>query len=90
VAVTGFQGRPRAKGFALESFDRQDSASMIKVNTIKTISYFTNCKLYMNSVDPPFVEVRVRRQPPFLPSSQALYQRLPTFLLLTAFLFLAA
>ena len=44
----------------------------------------------MNSVDPPFVEVRVCRQPPFRPSSQALYQRLPTFLLLTAFLLLAA
>ena len=44
----------------------------------------------MNSVDPPFVEVRVRRQPPSRPTSQASYPRLPTFLLLTAFLFLAA
>jgi hypothetical protein len=44
----------------------------------------------MNGIDPPVVELRVCRQPPSQPSSQALCKWLPTFLLLTGFLFLAA
>jgi hypothetical protein len=44
----------------------------------------------MNSSRPPFVDVRVCRQPPTWPSSRAFGQRLPSFLLLVGFLFLAA
>src|SRR5260221_2347842 len=63
---------------------------MLEIESIITDSYFTNCKLCMNRIDIPSVDVRVRWQPPLRRSSHAIGLRLPALLLLALVAFVLA